>query len=91
MAKRVYEHPGFDYIEVTVVKNIAQCANNWTENGWDTISVIPPTIAEKQCSLLLKRIKMNPYNLLENAEEFDKWHTWNNRYGGPADHGRPRG
>lgn len=90
MAERKYEHPGFEYMEVSVITGIAKSANEWSKDGWETIAVVsplPPPWTNPMFTLLLKRVKRNPYNLLANPEEFKKWEEWESRYGGPGDHG----
>lgn len=87
MSKPRYEHPGFEYDQVEVVTTIPLTANHWEAAGWDTVSVVSPHGTEGY-SLLIRRVKVNPYNMLENADEFEKWSEWDTKYGGPWTHRR---
>lgn len=86
MGKRTYEHPGFEYDQVEVVTTIPLTANHFENLGWETISVIPPAGMNKSFSLLVKRVKPNPYDPIKNVDEFEKWQEWDTTYGGPWTH-----
>ena len=76
------EHPGYDYLEAEVVENITQSANRWADDGWETVSVIPPLgLGKTVYSLLLKRRKRNPHDQLGTPEEYRQWEAWEKRYG----------
>jgi hypothetical protein len=76
------KHPGYEYLEVEVENSIAETANLWAGTGYETISVISPVgLARLGYSLLLKRVKQNPYDQLGDPEEFRQWDEWEKTYG----------
>lgn len=76
------KHPGYEYLEVEVVEAIALTANHWADQGYETVSVIPPVgLARLGYSLLLKRVRQNPYDQLGDREEFRQWDEWEKTYG----------
>ena len=76
------EHPGYDYTEVQVEKSISETALSWGDHGWETVSVIPPVgLGRIGYSLLLKRVKRNPYNQVGGPEEYRQWEAWEKRFG----------
>lgn len=92
--QKTYEFPGFEYkwVNISLIPygsmqepaqgaTIEEAANYWAGRGWRTVSVIPAKGPGYSDTLLVERIKQNPY-MPGNGESFSKWTEWDDRYGG---------
>lgn len=90
----VKKHPGYEYLEVEVVDTLTQTANQWADDGWETVAVMRVSSTDRQLGftdcILVKRVKQNPYDPRRSTEEFQKWNTWEKLYGYGSEEDRMR-
>lgn len=77
-------HPGYEYKQVPVQDEIDTEAQNYSNQGWETVSVIPPARPGLAVWLLVKRPKQNPYQVRPRTfeGEMTEWQAWEIEHGG---------